>query len=906
MSKINYIQTNWTAGEFSKQLKGRTDIEKYLNAGEKIENFYLKSFGGAFRRPGTYYAAEVKDSTKATRLLSFQFSTTQAYILEFGDLYVRFYKDNGQIQAAGSAVEVTTTYTEAELFELQFAQSADTLYIVHKNHVPAKLTRTSHVDWTLTDITFTGGPFTATNTSATTIAMSALTGTITLTSSTSIFAASGTDIDDYTKAIMHFDGTDGSATMTDEIGHAWTTAGNAQIDTAQKKFGTGSLKLDGIGDYITTGDHADWNFSTGDFTIDYWVRFDDFTQVQHFMSQEDDATHYWRAWINTAKVAAIRFVDGTTKADYETGELTSLVANTQYHFEWSRNGPTMELRINGVSQALTINTAISTNDVGDIAGTLDIGQSSLSAGENLKGYMDELRISKGIARHTEDFTPNTNAYDAGGKVGALLKISSSYVTITAVATPSGATATVNVALTSTAATTVWAWGAWSPENGYPSCVTFHEERLWFGSSINEPQTVWGSVVSDFENFLAGASADDALAWTISDNQVNAIRWLVSTKVLNIGTIGGGFTLSSGSDSVPLTPTNVLIKRETSYGSALIMPKRIENHVYYMQRNARTMREFVYNFDSDAYLSDDMTVLAEHITESGIVDMDYQESPDNVIWCVRDDGEIACLTRQIKHEVAAWTRVKTDGNFESVAVIPKGEEDQVWVVVNRTIDGSTARYIEYFKPFNVPDDYNDVFHVDCGLTYSGTSAQIMSGLTHLKGETVTILADGAAHDTKVVSAGGVVTLDNSYSYVHIGLAFTSKLKTLPIPADSVIGSAQGLIQRIYHATLRLYKSLGVEAGSVTNWTIKGPTVGVSRDEEWTPLDETVTETANTNVVPFNIPTIATTESPSAYTGDKQLDFPASYHENGSQVYIEYSQPLPLNILAIIYKAEISNN
>ena len=158
MAKVFPIQTNFTAGQLSPRLHGRVDINKYNNGLKTQKNAYSLPHGGVVRRGGFRYIAGVKTNSKKVRLVRFEFSVTQAYIIEFGDEYVRFYKDNGQIQSGGSAVEVATPYLEAELFDLYFAQSADTLYIAHPNHAPRKLTRSSHTSWTLATLSFASAP----------------------------------------------------------------------------------------------------------------------------------------------------------------------------------------------------------------------------------------------------------------------------------------------------------------------------------------------------------------------------------------------------------------------------------------------------------------------------------------------------------------------------------------------------------------------------------------------------------------------------------------------------------------------------------------------------------------------------------------------------------------------------
>jgi hypothetical protein len=188
VAKVSPLQSKFTGGEFSPLMYGRVDLERYREALATCENFIPVLQGGLTRRPGSIYVAEVKDSSKSTRLVEFEFSTTQAYILEFGENYIRFYKDYGQI-LSGTAYEVVTTYAEADLFQLKFTQSADVLYITHPSYPPKKLTRTGHTAWTLTTIDFLDGPYLPINSTSTTITPSGTSGSVTLTASAALFAS---------------------------------------------------------------------------------------------------------------------------------------------------------------------------------------------------------------------------------------------------------------------------------------------------------------------------------------------------------------------------------------------------------------------------------------------------------------------------------------------------------------------------------------------------------------------------------------------------------------------------------------------------------------------------------------------------------------------------------------------
>ncbi len=190
MPRTTLALTSFVSGEFSAKMDGRSDFDKYSSGTKTLENFLIHPQGAATRRVGTQFIAEVKDSTKKTRLIPFEFSTTQTYILEFGDQYIRFYKDKGQILSGGSAYEISTPYLEAELFDIKFAQSADVMYIVHPNHETNKLSRTGHTSWSLDEVVFTDGPYLAPNTTAITLTPSATSGSgITITASTNAFVS---------------------------------------------------------------------------------------------------------------------------------------------------------------------------------------------------------------------------------------------------------------------------------------------------------------------------------------------------------------------------------------------------------------------------------------------------------------------------------------------------------------------------------------------------------------------------------------------------------------------------------------------------------------------------------------------------------------------------------------------
>jgi len=376
------------------------------------------------------------------------------------------------------------------------------------------------------------------------------------------------------------------------------------------------------------------------------------------------------------------------------------------------------------------------------------------------------------------------------------------VEITAVASPISATGTVVETLASTAATHKWSEGAWSNYRGWPQTATFYEDRLCFGGNTSQPDTIWGSVTSAYEDFTEGAEDDDAVNFTLSSRQVNVIQWIVGKDKILIGTSGAEWTLGGSSDE-PLTPSNVKAEQHSAFGSANLQANLASESVLFFQRGAEKMRELAYNWEMDSYVSPDMTVLAPEIIDGGIDDTDYQQTPNPILWCVRDANEICVFVYERKELITSWARLITDGDFESVAIISGTTESEIWVSVERVIDGSTVRYIEYFTPRDWDSD-SDAFFVDCGITDTGGDATI-TGLSHLEGETVHILGDGVVIASETVSSGQI-TADSVCSKYQVGLPYTVQLKTMPLSWIMQGGQTiQGRIKRINEVIPRWYES-----------------------------------------------------------------------------------------------------
>lgn len=408
------------------------------------------------------------------------------------------------------------------------------------------------------------------------------------------------------------------------------------------------------------------------------------------------------------------------------------------------------------------------------------------------------------------------------------------VEITAVTSSVSATATVLTTLASTNATHKWSEGAWSNYRGWPRAVTFFEDRLVFGGNASQPDTIWASVTSDYENMTEGAEDDEALLFTLSSRQVNVIEWLISKNKLLIGTSGAEWTISGGPDE-PLTPSNVKAEQHSTYGSANLQAILASESVLFFQRGAEKMRELAYNWETDAYVAPEMTLLVPEITGEGITDVAYQQTPNSILWCIRDDGEMAIFIYERAELITSWSRLITDGYFESVAVINGDPEDEVWVSVNRTIGGSTVRYIEYFAERDFGDDVDDAFFVDSGITYDSTATTTITGLTHLNAETVAVLGDGAVQDSQTVSSGQITI--TSASTVQVGLPFTVQMRTMPLSYFGTGSTIHGRIRKISQFVVEYYKSgdfdVGRNSSTKNTLSLNGMATDVSRNQTFPP-------------------------------------------------------------------------
>jgi len=378
------------------------------------------------------------------------------------------------------------------------------------------------------------------------------------------------------------------------------------------------------------------------------------------------------------------------------------------------------------------------------------------------------------------------------------------------------------------ATNDWRLGVYSETTGYPTVITFFQDRVFLAGASSYPDR-WdmtrtgGYSATEFQfapTDVDGTVTDDAaINGTLQSGRVNSIQWANSdSKGLLIGTAGREWIVTPSDSNEVLTPTNAKADPVSSIGSAYVNPIAIESGTVFTQRARRKMHDVIYSFDRDQLKPRDITVTCEHLTKTGIAEMVYQQEPLNSIWMRRTDGKLIGMTYYPDESVFAAHGHVIGGDdvaVRSISVIPSADEsrDELWMIVERTIDGSTVQYIEYMERYYEDDiDREDIFHVDSGLTYDGAATATVTGLDHLEGETVKVVVDGNSHPDLTVSSGSI-TLENDIqgSVIQVGLSNTWVLETQRIEAGAQDGTAQGKQKRITGIVVRLLNSLGLQFG-----------------------------------------------------------------------------------------------
>jgi len=736
MPRTSQLQTNFNAGELSPTLMGRTDFAPYSNGSLILENFNPHPQGWMYRRKGTRFVAEVKYSTKKTRLIPFSFNISQNLIIELGAGYFRFFLNQSAVMSNGSPYEIANSFVETDLLDIRFVQKDDVIYLTHPLRGVFKLIRLGNSNWTFNPVNFIQGPFV-----------------------------------------------------------------NENI------VSTNTVSINNHGAIGTTGTITSAGFSP--FT----------------------PNHVGSLWL-------VR--DGT---EYAYLKITAYISPTSV------------------------------------------------------SYISQSVISQQMT--------NKNTY-------------------------------------------TWSEGEFGLHRSFPRAITFHEQRLVLGGTLNATQKIWFSVSSDFENFKTGTVASDSFNRTIAAVSNDSILWLLSDESLFIGTAESIWRAKPSSNSAGLSNLDFGVKRQIAFGSADLPPVYADDSAFYLQRGNQKVRALSYSAAKDKLIAEDVSIKSNHITGNGLIQFVYQMNPVSTIFAIREDGICVNFVYESAQEVLAWNRMTTDGKYESITAIPSASTyDEIYFIVNRTINGVSKRYIEVLEP---TFDYSNLgcFFVDCGLTYNGTqqttltisnnvatagnaifsandvnkeihqlnigtgrakitsyinstsvnisviqdfstnsllannwsiAVKTVGGLTHLNGKTVSILGDGATNPEAVVN-NGVVNCNSYNSIIHIGLKYISTRKSMPLEAnrlEGLLGSSQGKIRKFDTVLIDFYNSRG---GKLLD----------SKGKELTINARSLVDNMN--------------QAPNLVNENVKIDFTSDW-DTACTITISQDEPQPLNVRSMTYYLSIND-
>lgn len=348
----------------------------------------------------------------------------------------------------------------------------------------------------------------------------------------------------------------------------------------------------------------------------------------------------------------------------------------------------------------------------------------------------------------------------------------------------------------------------SGANDKPTTVAYYQQRRIYAATVNNPQTVYTSQSGNYTSMRVSEPTrdSDAITFTIASQQVNEIRHIVPLDSLVLLTSGGAWKVTEGQDDV-LTPSTVGVRQQGYRGASDVQPAFVDDTAVYIHSSGARVLSLGYVFESDAFKGQDLSIQAQHLFKGHtVVDLAYAEEPYTQLFLVRDDGKLACCTYHQEHEVLAWYLYEFPGALvKTQCVIREGNEDVLYIGVERTVDGETVRYVERLKERDWLVS-KDVFAVDCGVTYSGASTSTIAGLRHLEGETLVALVDGNVVEDVVVT-DGVVTLPYAGETVHLGLPYTCRLETLPIDFTTRDIVSQGKRKNVEAVILKFKDSRG---------------------------------------------------------------------------------------------------
>jgi hypothetical protein len=795
MGRQDVALVNFNRGVLSPLALARTDVDKIQFMAEEQTNFIPRVLGSMMMRPGTEYIGSTRNNL-ASVYIPFIFSASDTALLELTDSTLRVWISDDLL----TRPTVTTAVTNGT-----FASNITSWTNASESGATAAYTASDGGCAALTGTGFNYAILTQTVTTVETNVEHALRVQI-ARGPVTMLVGSTAGADDYVEK-----------TELDEGWHslAFTPTGNFYIRFESRlayEVRVAQCVVESAGVVTITAPYA-----AADLPL---VRFTQSADVVYLACSGHKQYKIERRTTTSWSVTKYLANDGpfrtenlgptTISSNAVNGDMTLtaskplfksthvgalfLIDSVGQYVEQSVTGEnqwTNEIRITGVGAIRNFNVT----RTGTWSGTVTLQRSSNGPGS----WVDVTSYTTNAVTSYNDALDNQITYyrlgiKTGGYTSGTAVVSLTYdggsitgiVRITGYSSSTSVTAHALKSLGGGSASSVWAEGAWSDFRGYPSAVALFEGRLWWAGKAK----IWGSVADGYESFDPDFEGDAGpISRTIAVGPVDTVNWLVPAQRLLLGTASGILSAKSSSLDEPLTPSAFSLKTVTTNGSHTISATLIDAAAVYAHRS--TSRVYLIDSTSDVfdkynYSTVDLTSLCPEFCQPGITRMAVQSQPDSRIHCVRSDGTVAVLLLDRTEDVKGWVSVETDGDVEDVVILPGTVEDSVYYLVNRTINGSTVRYLEKWALESECIGGSLNKNMDSHVSYTGVAISSLA-VSHLEGEVLDVWADGDSIGPKTVTSGSI-SLGGSYTNVVAGLPYTSTYKSAKLAYASQSGSA----------------------------------------------------------------------------------------------------------------------
>ena len=867
------VPRTFVGGELAPWLDGITN-EVTAQGARTLENWIVMKQGPITRRPGSFYVAECKYSNLEAILIPVTIDDDHSYVIELGDLYLRVYENHAQVQSGGAAYEVVTPWSAGDVTDLRWVYDGEESRLIfsHPNHQLRDCIINSGADITMMNHSTirSRGIYGIANYGM----VSKLNTDHVLESYTGIQRLDDTS-DDWRTISVSRDAVL-AATYNGKIYRSEDLETWVQVASLGLHVRSQYLAFDGKGRGIHVG--AGTTYATFDDGIS-WV---DTTQSgSNNIVVFDSTSGYFRAQRGSGSIYTIDLINFT--------EIVNATSVIPYAGIFDGNGA---MYLAGISSATTPQLYRAASYL--TSSSLVYSLPNSSAGFFGIAEHDNVWVVVGGRGVTGGSSQGLIARSVDGTTFSLVMTSMTYC-MRGVFWYDGAFVGLDFGGQCWISDTGLTWAQYSltdpltyagiyfakeaydtnelfdSSNDYPCYLCLHERRLIAAATRDRPACVWGSATNEYQNYVLGDFADNSWEYVISGERNIDIKWVVSHNQLVIGTRNAEGVLI-GSEDEGLTPSTAHMKWISTFGSDNVQPVRVGDMIVFVQRGGEIVRGLLPSAGDQAYKSPDLTQYADHIAEGGIIEFDHQDDPQTIVYAVRGDGQLLALT--MEGNTIAWSRTVTDGQIESVAVIPTtGAEDEVWAVVKRVIGGSTKRFIEYFDTIKVSSAMT-AHYVDCGYENAAAASGTIftEVMPWLASEPVDVLVNGNIVEHVTLSASGTLTIATpGATHIHAGLPYISYAQTMRMESGSPWGTGQGLSKR--------------GSGNLLVW------VHDSIGGEFGP------EMSITEAVAYDSTSDLTTDL-------LEVNFPGNWDRDG-YVWCIQRDPLPMTIVAIAPDVEVGD-